>query len=661
MSKGVLFTVLFIIPLFSQSVETSLSHPRLLLTKEPAEGYRSVHELREAIKEGHSRSLWQQIKAIADKAVNSEPLTAFSPMEGRSEEDIKQGNREYTITNAAGQRVLACALSSLLTGEEQYREAALLQVEVLFDEDAWPEWQDIYHRKVHNLDADLRTGMLGRDLGLAYDWLHPVLTEAERKWFVDGLDRRAIQPYLRAVEQNPWWLDRMNNWTTVITGGMGILGMAVDGDHDQAEKLIELAVPRMIKYLDHYGPEGEFNENPAYASSTGQPVLFFSVYRYFRGEKQLPSEIGFLRKHCIWQIYNLMPPGVVVPFGDGGPDRPASYNTSYFPAVASAAKDPVLQWFYLEHAEGNSRNPLLELLYFDAELKPGPPETSGYPLGRFFPAHSGIISSRSSWDQKEAACVVMSKAGHGGVNHTHPDAGQVIIQGYGRRLIRDLGVVMMYPMENRRHYYHYNTGGHNVLTFNARELIWNSNHRARVTESEFDNLLGGYWSIDLTELHEDAKLVRRSVFHMLPGIVAVLDEARFNEPGEIRVRWHPEIAAEPDEKGHFLITNEDVSLSGQVVSVGNEKLHFNTGRHLYKEPYNRDRMGNIYPQRKEPYMDAITESDRCQILTLFALFKPGEEPAKWKAVDNGWLIETPDVNALVTFIDGKIQIKSINR
>ena len=637
------------------------NRPRLLLMQESKDGFRSVDDLRKAIQYGHAGNLWEQIRKIADDAVGAEPLTAFTPLEGRSKEDIRQGNREYGITNAAGQRVLACALATLITGEEKYKRAALVQVASLFNTEEWPEWQDIYHRERHNLDADLRTGMLGRDLGLAYDWMYNSLTESERRWYIEGLDRCGIQPYLRAVAQNPWWLDRMNNWTTVIAGGMGILGMALEGEHDQAANLIELAVPRMKEYLSHYGPEGEFNENPAYASSTGIPVLFFSVYRYFLGETEVPEEITFLRKHCIWQIYTLIPPGVVVPLGDGGPDRPASYTTGYFPAVASAANDPVLQWFYLQHFEkGEARNPLLELLYYDATLEVKPPGIDEFPLGRAFPGHSGIISSRTSWDQKEAACAVISKAGHGGVNHTHPDAGQVIIQGYGKRLIRDLGVVMMYPMHNRRHYYHYNTGGHNVLTFNGRELTWNSNHRARIIYSDFDNITGGSWSVDLTELHEDAKQVRRSVFHLLPGIVAVLDEARFNIPGTIRVRWHPEIYAEPDKEGNFLINNDGVLLSGRIVSAGPERLSFSTGRHKYEPPYNSDRMGNIYPQRNEPFLDAATESDGCRILSLFAVYGKGQETGNWVEADNGWMIDTPEGRVLVQLTDAGLDVKYID-
>jgi hypothetical protein len=620
------------------SPESKKERPRLLVTARQIPGLRSVDQLRHAIREGQAQKLWRRVKNIADEAVDSEPLTAWTHLPGRTREDIKKGNREYTITNATGKRVLACALATLVTGEARYKRAALQQIEVLFDEEAWPEWQDIANKRTYGYDAGLRTGMLCRDLGLAYDWLYPSLTHSKRQWIVDGLDRRGIRPYLRSVKRGAWWVDRMNNWTTCIVGGLGICGMALAGDHDQAERLVELAVPRMREYLKHYGPQGEFNENPGYAGSTGFPVLFFSAYRYFRGESRGPAELRFLRKHCVWEMYVTVPPGVIVPFGDAGPDRPASFNTSFFPAVAAATRDSVLQWFYLKHADDNTRYPVLELLYYDQTLQPKPPTIEEFPLGRAFSAHSGIISSRTSWDQKDAISVVVSKAGHGGINHTHPDAGEVIIRGYGRRLIRDLGSVN-YP-KSRRHFYHFNTAGHNVLTFRSRDLRWNKNHRAQIVQSHFDNQRGASWTIDTTDLYEHAKSVRRSVVHRFPGIIAVLDDARFARSGQIRVRWHPETLTDPDAHGHFVVRNDTVALSGLIVGLDGEELRFNTGRHKYEPPYNKDRMGNPLPQRREPYLDALMESRHCRILSLFAVYGPETEPTPWTKSGDSWRADT---------------------
>ena len=640
-------------------------HPRLLVTRQPVTGLRSLHDLQASIQTGHSRYLWQRTLAWADSAVASPPLTAFTPLAGRQPEDIRQGNREYGITRAAGLRVSACALVALVTEMPTYKAAALRQVATLFDDAAWPEWQDIHHRRALNFDADLRTGQLCLDLGLAYDWLHPLLNDEERAWWIAGLDRCGIQPYLRAVEAKAGWLDRMNNWTTVIVGGLGVCGMALLGEHDQAERLLDLAIPRMNAYLDYYGPAGEFNENPGYAGSSRLPAMFFTALRYLRRESQPSAQIARLRQHCIWQIYVTMPPGEVVPFGDCPAGRRVGDSVAYFPAVAAATRDSLLQGFYLHHNgepltdepetqnatpkaksfSGHDRsllasgNPLWELLFYDATLKPDLAALAHMPLGRVFPAHGGIVSSRSSWDQEAAACVVMSQAGSGGVNHTHPDAGQTIIQGYGRPLIRDLGSVS-YPSGNKRNYYPFNSSAHNILTFNGQDLIWDGDHRAHIAHATFDERLGGAWTIDSTELHADAVSVRRTVLHALPGIVAVLDEAAFAKPGTIRVRWHPATSATPDPTGAFTVVNDGVTFSARIIALDGSPLRLTTGIHQYEPPYDHDRMGNPLPLRHESYIDAFVVADRCCILTLFSVQARDEAAQAWSGGDASWRIGT---------------------
>ena len=42
-------------------------------------------------------------------------------------------------------------------------------------------------------------------MGLAYDWLHPVLTTEERQLFVDYLLEMAVLPARRLYAEKRWW------------------------------------------------------------------------------------------------------------------------------------------------------------------------------------------------------------------------------------------------------------------------------------------------------------------------------------------------------------------------------------------------------------------------------------------------------------------------
>ena len=64
-------------------------------------------------------------------------------------------------------------------------------------------------------------------------------------------------------------------------------------------------------------------------------------------------------------------------------------------------------------------------------------------------------------------------------------------------------------------------------------------------------------------------------------------------------------------------------------------------RHEYLPPYDRDRMGNPLPQRREPYVDADTMGQRLQVLTLLAAFSVPEEASGWETVEDGWELAAP--------------------
>ena len=615
--------------------ESASSRPHLLISP-AAEGVAlSLAKLRQSVESSSvPRELWRQIQTDALAAIDADPLTVFTPLPSRTPGDIEQGNAEYIIVDAAGQRVLKCALAGLLTGDRRFSQAAMGQIDCLFDPEAWPEWQDLYHRRSLGLDADLRTGQLCRDLGIAYDWLHPQLDTGERLRLLEGIDRCGIQPFLRSISRDPPWMQELSNWTTCIVGGLGICGMGLGSDHPESDRLVDGAKTVMRSYLQLYGEDGEFNENPAYASASMAPTLFYSALRcHLRDETSTP-ELDTLHRHCYWCIYASAPPGYVVAFGDGGPDYPAL--TSFFPAIAAATGDPILQWYYLGYGRP-PRFPVWELVWFDARLDAKAPTPDSLPLGRAYRNHSALASSRTSWDLDRTGSVVFGKGGHGGVIHSHPDAGQVEIHGRGRRLIVDLGKVHYPPGDDRRPYYHFGTDGHNVVTIGGRPLHWErpTDRRSRLIASEFDNTRGGWWRIDSTELHDGAQRVERIVVHLFPGFVIVVDRVELDTAEEIRLRWHT--AADPvmSADGCFSVSSTDVILSCKVTTETGPTPRLSLGRHEYRPPLDRDRVGNLLPQRREPCLDFVVREQKACLLSLFAIEPEGADPCDWLAIADG--------------------------
>jgi hypothetical protein len=208
--------------------------PHIFLTAAQQPGLRQVSDIRQAVRQGHPGAVWQRITALAAADLGTAPITPTSVFPGRDSEQARHANRDYTVCNAAGQRLLRAALVGLLGSDTAYRDLALEQLETLFDPELWPEWRDQAHQQT---PADLRTGMLAHDAALAYDWLHPLLSQHQRESIVAGIHRCAIQPFWASVKQGAWWTERLNNWLACVVGGLGVAGMALGADHPDAERL----------------------------------------------------------------------------------------------------------------------------------------------------------------------------------------------------------------------------------------------------------------------------------------------------------------------------------------------------------------------------------------------------------------------------------------
>jgi len=592
--------------------------PSLYVTTEKIEGLRSLEEVRESIRGGHGKRLWQEMIRRADADLKEEPLHG--------------GSRNYDIVNKAGGRVMRHALACLISQDDRYRDAAVAQIEAMFDSRRWPNWKDENHPAYYI--CCLRHGQLCGDLGLAYDWLYPFLSNSQRQMIVEGIDRYGVQPYFQCLQEEQRHLvNRWNNITIVVRGGLGIAGMAMGDDHPQSQLLIDLATEHMEKYRKVYGPEGSYNESVGYAVST------MDVVRYFEALRSWSAVLGRANPHenilgtspypefCRWLMYFTLPPGREACLGNGPAER--QINLYYAPAIASAARDGVIQWYYLNNLHPTEQTQLMrryshELLWYDPTILPVSPE-GRMPHGHAFRANNMCVSSRTDWNPQTTPCVVYGKGGDGHSPHNHHDAGQVCIDGHGQRLIVDFGWGG-YDYGS----YGANVRGHNVLMFDGEDMIKDAQCRAKLLDAEFDDRRGGYWSFDTTALYDGVLKVVRTVVHLNPGVVAVLDEAAIPRLREVSLRWHTISRAEPDGQGRFLVQGrEGAHLASRVLRIDPGPIavaHSQKGE------------GRNLRHRCE----AVSRTQKCQILSVFCVFAPEVKPMSWELEGSIASIDTPE-------------------
>ena len=223
-----------------------------------------------------------------------------------------------------------------------------------------------------------------------------------------------------------------------------------------------------------------------------------------------------------------------------------------------------------------------------------------------FAENGAQLVSRSDWDPASPAVVVYGKAKRDH-NHAHNDVGQLCIDARGERLIVDPGSPSGYPSDffeaARWQYYNASVRGHNVLMFGGREqrspahdrgvkevIDWSSLN-GEVVRSEFDEERGGFWQLDLTRAYDGAATVRRTVIHLFPGYVAVLDEAELEAAEPVSLRWHTIDVPTWSETGTFQVNGEAVGLSARILDLMNHPLAIKLRRHRYTPPYDRERTG----------------------------------------------------------------------
>jgi hypothetical protein len=366
-------------------------------------------------------------------------------------------------------------------------------------------------------------------------------------------------------------------------------------------------------------------------------VLYFAARRGLSGGRDERLGARPFPQAARWQMYLTLPPGRSAAFGDTAAEKPPV--VMHVPAVAAAARDGVLQWFYLQHLPAKPN--VFELLWFDPRVEAVDPQ-GVLPPGRAFPAHGGCVVSRTDWNPRETACVVYGKVAHER-HHADNDSGQVCVDGYGRRLILDPGMPSMYPPDyyraDRANYYNGSARGHNVLFIGGREPLAEAGG-ARFVATRFDADRGGGWTQDLTPIYEGATRIHRAVLHRFPGIVAVLDEATLAQPEEISLRWHTADRSEPDAAGRFLVASDGVKLAARVVALDGAALEPVRREHAYRTPHDRNRVGGPLAPRRESYVEVARTAASCRLLTLFAVLPRGAQATSWEPDADGWTIAT---------------------
>ena len=442
---------------------TAPRHPSLLFTSADLAGMKA-------------RAAHPTLAPVATRLLSrAETLLKAAPIlvstTGRGEPDPPGHIKGLDAARRLQGRVLTYATAFLLSGDRRYRDAAVAELDRAISQ--WPIWVDTAHQPPY----DLMTGEISLTFGLAWDWLYDSLSSVERQRLREGVERRAMAPYLAAtMTAKPMsWYTANHNWNPVCNGGAAVLALALGSESAMSADVLRLAVPAMSSYWNHLGADGGWDEGTGY---------WTYGHRYAFMAAEALRRAGFRE-------------------GDAYLDRPGARATGYFPLVFNPGRTVSASFgdssgraadalFYFLARE--SRNP--DFAWFQDRVTPRSLTSEGWPdealtlvwrpvdenwlpeaRTSFRPQIPAVTSFPSiGWamladDQPDPQRFLAFKSGSLSANHSHLDLNHVSVGVGETMLLVDLGS-RSYPADYftsaRYGYYEITTAGHNSVLVGGR-------------------------------------------------------------------------------------------------------------------------------------------------------------------------------------------------
>jgi hypothetical protein len=353
-------------------------HPRLYFT---AAELTALQALRTS--PSHQAN-WNAIKDWADEHINDSAPTQSGLPVGWANKVIKQYLENMGFVYA-------------MTGTTSYANAAKRWALAVA---GWTDWE--------GSGNDLTASIMSAGMSFAYDVLYGYLTDAEKNTIRTAIINK-MGPYYQAYLQNGIPYENAQNGNAFLAGGMGLAGLALEGDYAGAGNWISYAKVLSQEVLDHAGADGGWYEGLNYAVSLRYVVSFFDALKRVEGDNLFDND--FLRQlpyYFIYGTHNTTVNGestkTFLPFEDTEFTSVSVFRDPLFVyRLASEYNDGYAQWF-ADQSAASVRDALANSAYGEQGIgmyiwkNPGvvarPP--ADLPLVRYFP-DSGYVIVRTDW------------------------------------------------------------------------------------------------------------------------------------------------------------------------------------------------------------------------------------------------------------------------
>lgn len=521
-------------------IQTSMdvpAHPRLILNPD------RIKFLKASMRTTHAE-LWDLTLKSADKFVE-QPIPAMA--------DAHNSYRGF------GDTMPVLGLAYHLTGERRYVEVADRWLNAFLDVPAWSGSQNLGR-------SAWVTGS-----AILYDWLHDVLPEKT----MDRLRIRLVAEGDIMLEETSYWR-LLSNHCLIETAAIGMIGLALDGEHPRAGVFLDKARERTDLIIEHAPLDGSWGEGVQYWQYGLGYFLRYLEASKAAGHHDYYAGYDWLKKTGFFPIYFSLPadPTKSVNFGDSGESSYVDAFLMYLPA--SVYRNGYFQDFANKvRSKSPDKFSWMDFISYDPTVQPI--DYTTLPEYKHF-EDNGFVIMRSRWapdatlvgfrcgpapgHRNQADPRRLERRGFG-PGHGHPDINSFSIFAYGKWLALDAGYV-----------YEKWTYDHNTVLINGKGqageggkwldfMEFESREPApkilrAETNDEYDYVIGDAGNIYVEEA--GAKHFRRHLLFLKPDIVVILDDLKGKKPSRFQWLLQAYDQAKETGKGEFEIVRDGVRL-----------------------------------------------------------------------------------------------------
>ncbi len=572
------------------------STPRLLFTREELTRMRAQSTHPQLVR------FRDAVMARADAYLTAAPI--IPSITKRGEPDPPGEDKGLACARALQGRVVSLGMAWELTGDARYLDSAVQHLAYAVRE--WRIWVDTAHQP----PFDLMTGELALTYGLAIDWILPAADDASRTAIVEGVVRRALDPFLEAIERQtpPGWHTARHNWNTVCNGGAVVLALALQdvgrvgttgptgatgrvgttgptgatgrvettgptGATGKADRVLAKAVPAMDHYWDHLGDDGAWDEGTGYWRYGHRYALMAAEALRRTGHpagEAVFSRPGVRRTGYFPIVFN---PGRRLAAGFGDSNGRASDAIFYF--LGARYRDPAFIWYQDRVPMNASRvgwpDEALALVWRPVDEPWLPEQRPDYrpdvPAAAVFPSIGWAMLAPS---QPDPPHFLSFKNGSLAANHTHLDLNHLSVGIGEQMLLVELGN-RPYPADyfraDRRYtYYEIGTRGHNTVLVGGRGQVHRREGRLLpLVEREGVQVLSGV----ADDAYEVPTPVARRHVVALDGrqSFVIVDEIETADSQPIELRWHTGGAWAAGDRGGAVVSDGTARAAMRTVAL----------------------------------------------------------------------------------------------